>query len=508
MMDDPQWRPPDSDADGWKPPDTDKGDPVRDIKKAVDESTPGPTEMPPWSSYLPAIGATAGTAGLTLASLGAGPPGWLALAAAGGLGAGAGSLAKQAIEQHGVPKNAGDALTEAGLDAVIQGVAPELVGSATGAALGKIFNPERQYKLALRPQGSTEESGKAIQAGLKGKINLGWDTPAARAKNDARTTALNNEIDKAISSIPGGALSSSQWPATVQNKLDAVRSQWIMDPLNRKVNLEQIDEAERRFLINHGNAQPVTRTLNINGKQSTVTIANPEEMTLQELRGAVQDMPLTRAQDIKQASYRTTRSNKIAAPAAWDPMVQPGLDVDTRGAITSALREDLENYPGLEKLKDLNRDSGESQALDKALERFARKVPNELFKGIGNALAGGATGFLMGHSPQSIAYGVGGGLLNYALHDPLVRSRLAIALYGIREAPLKRAAAGLAGRAAVRLPFTAGKILVDADKAKQAPPELQTPQQAKGGRAKSDDYLREVERRAYSREATLSSLRH
>ena len=496
------WHPPASDKPpvGWTPP----GQPTNnDALKTEIEKLPGPDQMPPWSSYLPAVGATAATAGLTLAGLGVatGPPGWIALALAGGLGAAAGSLAKQAIEQGGVPKNAGDALSETGIDAVTQGIAPELIGSATGSLLGRFLDPVRQYKIALRPSGSAMEADKAVQAGLKGKIQLGWDTPAAMAKNEARGDALNAQIDNAIKGIPGGALPAQQWTANVQSKLDAVRGQWMMDPLNRRANLAQIDEAEKAFILNHGNLQPIQRQVTINGKSSTITVP-PEDMTLQEMRANAQPLPLTRAQAIKQASYVTTRSNKIAAPAAFNPMVQPGLDVEARGAITSALREDLENYPGLEKLKQLNQDSGESQALNQALEKFSRRLPS--VKLLVNALGGAGGGFLMGHTPESIAYGAGVGVLKYALEDPLVRSRLAIALYGVQSKPALAAAAGLAGRAAVRLPIMAGKIMVDAEKAKQGPQE--PPQQAGGGKAKSDDYLQKLERRAYSRKATLNGL--
>jgi hypothetical protein len=344
---------------------------------------------------------------------------------------------------------------------------PKVIGNATGAVLGKVFNPERMYRNALRPTGLAEESDKAVRAGLKGKIGLGWGMADSRAANEARQATFDNEVERLINTTPGD-LSPQDYTASVQNGLDQLRGKWMMDPIAGRSFLGQIDDAEREFLIAHGKAQPIQRTVtNAQGQTSVVTI-DPEDMTLAELRSSTQPMSLPRAQAIKQQAYRTTRANQKTVQTAWSDQYQSGLGVEARNAISAALREDLENYPGLEALKSLNQESGDSQALDKALEKFARRnMPT-----VGNvmtSLAGGVGGFLVGHDATHVGYGMGIGLVKHALEDPLVRSRLAIALYS--TSPVTRAVGSAVGRGAVRLPISAGKILVDANKAKQGPQE-------------------------------------
>jgi hypothetical protein len=441
-----------------------------------------------WKSWLPMAGATA----LELGEVAGGPPGW-ALA---GLGAGAGSLLKSGLENNALPTDP-ESLKTAGWDAVTQGIIPKGISNATGAVLSRIFNPERMYKAALKPTGLAEESEKAVRGALEGKIDLG-NIAASRAANTARQKVFDDEIDRLINSTPG-SLPAQQWTGNVENAFDALRAKWGRDPVEGAAFRDQLDNAEKAFLLDKGGVtQPIQRAvLNKATGQTGMITVEPENMTIQELRANAQPMSLPEAQGIKSQSYITTRANQKTVQSAWSSQYQSGVGVEARNAIASALREDLENYPGLERLKELNRQSGDSQALDKALEKFARKsVPSLLGSA---AVWGGGAYFLSHGSPETAFYAVAGNVLKHAMEDPLIRSRLAIALYG--AGPVTQAVTKGLGRAAIRGTVSGGKILLDPEKAKQGPPE-----QAKGGAAKSDSYLRDLERRTVNRRAVLNKL--
>jgi hypothetical protein len=451
-----------------------------------------------WASWLPAAGATVLPFAVGAA---AGPPGWLAdigLASAGALG---GSIWKQALEND-PQKDTGTMLREAGTDALLQGALPEGIGVATGAALGKIFNPERLYQSALGPGGKAAEAEKAVRGGLEGKIVL---NEGAQEANRLRGKALNDQIEKMIDSS-SAKLSPKQYLSSLGDSLDKLRAEWSKDPIQGSNFLDQIDNYERQFLIDHGNVQPITRQGFNPAKgftpqtQATTITINPEDMTLAELRANANPIDAPTAQDIKQQAYRTINAGKASA---WDPLGQSGVSIETRQSISRALRQDLEGlFPTL---KDMNRQSGDSQALDKALDKFAsRNLSNPWKTSLGALLGINAAELALGH-PKLVAPTIGLALVKKAMADPVLRSRLAIALHGAAQTPLLPQLARAAGRAAVRAPIAAGKIMIDPVKAKQGP---QPPEgQASGGLSKSDGYLEGLERRAYGREAALNSLR-
>ena len=404
------------------------------------------------ASALPYIGGTAAALAV--------PGGPLAAIAAAGGGAGIGSLIEQGIQKMAglpeAPQSLGDVASRTGQDALLKGALPEAGGrvlsGALEKALSKILNPTRLYQSALRPTGNPVTAQEAVQTGIREGI-----VPREGAADIARgrINNLNAGIEAAISQTPGD-IPPAQYVARVQDKLDALRKRWGADASYGKQFVRQIDDFERRFLLQHGNPTPIETMVasHTNPNIMTPQTVMPEDMTLQQLRHQANPIEAGRAQEIKKATYRTIRTRD---EGAWDPGSHPGLSTEVSQDLAAAMKEELENlYP---QTQGMNKREGSLIGLEQQLQNWQKREGNKtllpyfVFPAAGAVLGGthGAEGAGIGASAGMIA----GHMLRSALEDPAVKARLAIVLSRAAQMPGAQTIGKIASTVGPELPATA-----------------------------------------------------
>ncbi len=386
---------------------------------------------------LPAVGATAAVA--------AGPPGWLAGAGMAALGGAGGSLVRQgaesAFDTPDAPHSLSDVAKNTATDAAEQG-GYELGGRILTKALSKIFgayvDPARLYQSGLKPTGQPAKAARTVATGLREQIPLG---PGAASTARGRIGGLNTQIENMISSAPAD-IPAQDYVKNIQGRFDALRNQWSKDATLGTQATKQIDEMERQFLLQHGNPQPITQPSPTPGVPPTVI--KPEDMNVAQLRQQARPLPAADAQAIKKQTYRSIQR---ANQGAWEPGANPGVAVDANQEITLALRQELvQLYP---QIGGLNAREGALIDLEKALKGYAKREANRqispyfIFPGAGALLghmAGGAEGATAGAGIGAIA----GHFLREAIEDPIVKSKLAIALSKAGGTAVGKAASAVA----------------------------------------------------------------
>ena len=408
-------------------------------------------------SALPMIGGAVGAALAPEAMIPA-----IAYSAAGG---GLGSLLEEGARKltgANPAKTFGEAAKRVGTNVVEQG-ATELGGQIVSKTLGRVlstyFNPKRLYGSALKPAGKESVAGKSVITGIREGI-----VPGEGAKDivRGRVTQLNSSIDRMIQNAPAD-IPPNQYVRRVQSGLNTLRARWGKDAVNGTGFVEQIDGLERAFLLEHGNAQPIVKTVMVPNKSGLVgpggtpflvpekVTIEPKDMSLGELRRQAQPMATGDAQKIKKATYETIRTAKSTA---WDPGVHSGPALQARQEIAHSLMKELEGvYPAIKKL---NRREGALIDLEGQLDRFAGRelrkqvTPYFVFP-IAGALFGGATHGAEGAGAGAGVGAVGAHLFRSMLEDPGVKARVAIALAN-HPAAVKRA-----GQVAKQLPGSAAR---------------------------------------------------
>jgi hypothetical protein len=384
---------------------------------------------------LPTIGGFAG--GLAAAPFTGGMSAIPAALAGAGM-AGAGGFAGSMIEQ-GLEPGKGDikeAIKRAAGEGAVQG-AMDLTGRIFVGALSKYLKPEHLYKSALKPTISTtapERAAQTVRTGIKEGLVL-KPKPETLGIVRKRFKDLGESIQRVIDAKPGGASPYQN----VTNRLNQLRQTWSKDPVAGKQFVDRIDEAERQFILQHGNPAPITKQVSkqvpsnlvdSTGKpvmktvKQTITI-NPEDMSLSELRQQAQPISLQKLQQIKKQGWQTLRASK---KSAFDPEVDSGVAIETRQAITSSIKEVIEHYyPGI---KGMNQDYGEIRELYKQVARFVQRETNkQALPYIPFVTAGAGMGErAIGRSaaPEFMATALA--IARNALENPAIKSRIAIAL--------------------------------------------------------------------------------
>lgn len=387
---------------------------------------------------LPAIAATGGVLATAPVSL----PAAVATAA---LYGGLGKLAQMGIRSatgQGTPGSLGEAADLISGSAIEQGE-QELGGQILSRTLGRVFRPyltsKRLYQSALKPSGTSEEKAlKAIGAGLEERIPLNEFASEMVGK---RIQKLNGEVENTILQAPAN-IPPAQYVSNIGQRMDKLRTKWAKDATYGQLFVENIDEMERQFLIQHANVQPIQQVVynpalgNTPALQRQVVTIYPKDMTLAELRMRAQPLAAADAQAIKQQTYRTIRASK---QTAWDPGTHPTVALETRKEIAKALRLELEQiYP---QIKGLNMREGALIALDSQIDRWLKREWNKqitpyfifpIAGGMLGAYGGGATHGLLGGVAGTGAGGsigaVAAHMLRSVLEDPAIKSRVAIAL--------------------------------------------------------------------------------
>lgn len=395
-------------------------------------------------------------AGATAATMMGQPEAWLPAMAMAGAGGAAGSALEQgarAVTGINPPTSLTDAASKVAEEGAGQALGEGLgrgIGWIAGKTIGKYLNPERLYQSALKPIGSNpEKAAKLVATGLDEGIPLNG---TAQSMAESRIDDLGNQVKNIIASNPQN-IDPATYVPTVQRNLDTLRKQWGRSGSQGAQFVNQIDNAERNFLLREGNPQPIVKQvptqipsgiLGPNGQQTTNTVMNtvtvkPEDMDLNTLRGQVQSIPALSAQKIKQSTYNSLRS---AAPGAYEAGSHPGVSTEVEQALAQSMREELENiYPDLH---DINARQGSLIGLNDAIGRFVKREGNKqitpyfMFPAVGGALgfgAGGVEGGALGAAGL-----LGAHITRQMLEDPAVKSALAITLNDARNSTAGRLA--------------------------------------------------------------------
>lgn len=370
-------------------------------------------------------------------------PWWLGLLARGGIAAASGAAGSgvqsgiySSIGDEEAPSSIGEAVKRAGIEGAVQGGTEIGLGLATkpiGIALKKAFNPESLYQRGLKPPAGRGQavSGKIVKTGIDEGI---WLSEGGAAKLAGKINQVNTDIENMIAGSPTN-ISPSDYVKNIQTRLDALRKRYKMRATTGKQAIATIDEAERRFLIDHGGIRPlnVFKGYDANGKP-IYALLKPEDMTLNMLRQRAYPISSIDAQQIKKETYEELRSmyksrGQMVNIPGWSPGTHPGVALETTQEITRALREELGNiYPGLHKL---NAKDGALIDLDEVINRYINREMNRGLWRWGTALsAGGALVSAGAHgtlTPELLGL-TAAGLVKGALDNPGVLSYLAIAL--------------------------------------------------------------------------------
>lgn len=376
-------------------------------------------------------------AGATIATMAGQPEAWLPAMAMAGAGGAAGSAIEQGVRgATGInpPSSVGDAaktIAEQGAGNAIGEGTGRLIGSFAAKTIGKYLNPERLYQSALKPVGSNPKTAAGlVSTGINEAIPL---NESSQSVVQGRIGDLGNQVKAIIGQNPQN-IDPTDYVPTVQKNLDTLRQQWGRSGSQGAQFVNQIDRAERAFLLREGSPQPL-HMIGPNGQPVTV---NPEDMDLNTLRAQVGPIWSPDAQKIKQATYNSLRA---AAPGAYEAGSHPGLSTEVEQSLAGSMRQELENiYPDIH---DLNARQGDLIALNDAIGKFVKREGNKqispyfLFPALGAAFGFGGEKAGLGASAL-----LGAHITRQMLEDPAVKSALAITLNGVRN----NSAAQLAGK--------------------------------------------------------------
>ena len=203
--------------------------------------------------------------------------------------------------------------------------------------------------------------------------------------------------------LPGGPISyfdsgTTINPQDVVKRLDSVKARFA-NQVNPEADLQAIDAAKAEFLKN-----------------------NPDAI------------PAAQAQAMKQGTYQQLKGR------AYGEL--KGATIESQKALARGIKEELETqFP---EIKGLNAQESQFIGLDRALDKALNRIGNHQLIGIGTPIVGGATGAVAG-GPAAIASMI----MKAAIDDPVVKSRLAIALNkaGRGSIPINAAASRIAGYA-------------------------------------------------------------
>ena len=281
-------------------------------------------------------------------------------------------------------------------EALGQGVGNVAAGEITGAAGSAAKSaaasvvpkgiPEYLYRTALKPSTKIPQAraDTMIQTGLQNSI------PVSRGGLEKLGSLIDDLNDKIQTTVDKGANQLVRRPdGTIQqgitvNKFDVASrlsdtAKQFKTQVNPGADLNAIGESGNEFLENQPN-----------------------------------EIPASDAQALKVGTYRQL---KKAAYGSLKPAA-----VEAQKALARGIKEELvSQFP---ELKDLNAQDSKLIDLDGVLETAVNRISNHQVIGIGTPIAAGAAKAVTG----SAGVGVVAGVIKGVLDNPVVKSRLAIAL--------------------------------------------------------------------------------
>jgi len=233
---------------------------------------------------------------------------------------------------------------------------------------------ERMYQSALKPSTTLSATQRAnvVKTGLDAGIPI---SPSGAEKLNGLISDLNSKIADQVKA--GSQSGATIDPLKVAQRVDQIKSKFT-NQVNPGADLSAIDASKDEFLQN--NPGPI---------------------------------PASDAQALKQGTYQQLKGRSYGELKS--------ATVEAQKALARGIKEELETqFP---EIKGLNAQEAQFIGLDRALEKALNRIGNHQLVGIGTPIVAGAVGGTAG-GPAGIA----AGLMKALVDDPIVKSRLAIAL--------------------------------------------------------------------------------
>jgi len=250
--------------------------------------------------------------------------------------------------------------------------APELAKDATiKAPVGQL--PERMYQSALKPS-TTMNPGQVqnvVKTGLENSVPV---SELGAEKLNGLITDLNKKIQAQVASNPG---------ATV----------------NKFAVASRLSDTAKRFATQ------------VNPEADAAAITESGNEFLRNQPGQI---PATEAQALKQGTYQQLKGRAYGELKS--------ATVESQKALARGIKEELnKQFP---ELADLNAKDSQLYQLDSALEKAVQRNSNHQLISFGTPAAAAAGGLATGTGAGAIAAAV----LKKVIDDPIIKSKLAIAL--------------------------------------------------------------------------------
>lgn len=295
-------------------------------------------------------------------------------------------------------------LTQNTLKDIQQGNVAGISGTATGLATQlALTKPLLKEAGAVRTSGMPE---RLYQSALKPSTTL----PPAKVAGMVKT-GLESEIP--VSAAGAEKLGS------------------LIDDLNAKITakVQQSGATVNKYAVASRlgeTAQEFSQQVNPAKDLNAISRSGNEFLKMQPT-----EIPATQAQAIKQGTYQQIRKSYGQMSNAT---------VESQKALARGIKEELATQ--IPEIGDLNAKESALLGLDKAMERAVGRIGNLNMMGIGTPIAAGAAGAITGRS----SIGVISGIVKAVIDDPIVKSKIAIAM--AKHGSLAQAASRLAAYSA------------------------------------------------------------
>jgi len=239
---------------------------------------------------------------------------------------------------------------------------------------------KRMYQSALKPSKTYAASQ------ISDMVNTGLDAGIPISSGGVKKLgSLIDDLQKKVKAkIQSGSASGvTVDPAKVASRTDSLKSSFSKQ-VNPNSDLAAIDAAKQEFLSN-----------------------NPNPLSAVD------------AQEMKTGTYKQLKSKAYGGELG-------SAVVESQKALTRGIKEELEiPFP---EIKGMNAQEGKFIGLDEAMETAVKRIENRDIFSLGGKISGGAglaAGVVTGHEGLGAVAGVA---LHYVMSDPMVQSRLAIAV--------------------------------------------------------------------------------
>lgn len=282
-------------------------------------------------------------------------------------------------------ETAGQGVGQAAAALATEGLARGINSAANSGAVSSAAR--RMYQSALKPSTilGTSEVANVVDTGLKAAI------PVSEAGAEKLSGLINDLSDKVKAQISGGAKAGATIdPAAVAQRTQGLEARFA-NQVNPDADLNAIRASRQEFIKNQVRSLPP-------GQEGPV---------------ALRQIPVDEAQAMKQGTYQQLSSKAYGEMGS--------AVTESQKALARGIKEELEvQFP---EIKGLNAQEGRYLNLDEVLQRAVRRINNHQLIGIGTPMAATAGAAAAGGPGAAVA-----AVLKLALDDPIVKSRLAIAL--------------------------------------------------------------------------------